>query len=142
MDEVPGGDERRDLRARLLGLFGFNAVYGHLPLGKNEVSPSIDIVGGATASLCAAQRAVATTSGGVTRINMLFDFENHAVRIESPYTGEALRITPKTAGDIAVRVPSWADVGNDSRWTAKRPDRFIVDGRILAPQRPTCRTCS
>ena len=90
MDEAPGGDERRDLRTRLLGLFGFNAVYGHLPLGKNEVTPSIDIVGGATASLCAAQRAVATTSGGVTRINMLFDYESDAVLVESPYTGNDL----------------------------------------------------
>ena len=36
MDEVPGGDERCDLRTRLLGLFGFNAVYGHLPLGKTR----------------------------------------------------------------------------------------------------------
>ncbi|MCY3896144.1 MAG: hypothetical protein OXG17_06730 [Chloroflexi bacterium] len=130
MDEVSGGDERCDLRTRLLGLFGFNAVYGHLPLGKNEVTPSIDIVGGATASLCAAQRAVATTSGGMTRINMLLDFENHAVRVESPYTGKALRITPKTTGDVGVRVPSWADVGAMAV-DGEEAGRFIVDGRIL-----------
>ena len=129
LDEIPGGDERCDLRTRLLGLFGFNAVYGHLPLGKNEVTPSIDIVGGATASLCAAQRAVATTGGGVTRINMLFDFENHAVRVESPYTGKALRITPKTAGDIAVRMPSWADV-EAILVDGEAAGQFIVGGRI------------
>lgn len=129
MDEAPGGDERRDLRTRLLGLFGFNAVYGHLPLGKNEVTPSIDIVGGATASLCAAQREVAETSGGVTRINLLFDYESDAVRVESPYTGAALRITPKVDGDIAVRVPSWADV--DAMTVDGQPAQpFIVDGRI------------
>ena len=129
MDEAPGGDERRDLRTRLLGLFGFNAVYGHLPLGKNEVTPSIDIVGGATASLCAAQREVALTSGGVTRINMLFDHESDAVRIDSPYTGDALRITPKVDGDLAVRLPSWADV--DAMTVDGQPaERCIVDGRI------------
>ncbi len=133
MDETPGGDERRDLRTRLLGLFGFNAVYGHLPLGKNQVTPSIDIVGGATASLCAAQRAVATTSGGVTRINMLFDFESDAVRIESPYTSDALRITPKIAGDIAVRVPSWADL-DAIRVDGHPAERFIVDGRLWLRQ--------
>ncbi len=133
MDEAPGGDERRDLRTRLLGLFGFNAVYGHLPLGKNQVTPSIDIVGGATASLCAAQRAVATTSGGVTRINMLFDFECDAVRIESPYTSNALRITPKIAGDIAVRVPSWADL--DAIRVDDHPaERFVVDRRLWLRQ--------
>ncbi|MCY3957747.1 MAG: hypothetical protein OXG65_05585 [Chloroflexi bacterium] len=138
MDETPGGDERRDLRTRLLGLFGFNAVYGHLPLGKNEVTPSIDIVGGATASLCVAHRAVATTSGGVTRINMLFDFENHAVRVESPYTCGALRITPKVAGDIAVRVPSWAVVGTIAVDGAEA-GRFLVDGRITLPAPPVGR---
>ena len=129
MDEAPGGDERHGLHTRLLGLFGFNAVYGHLPLGKNQVTPSLDIVGGATASLCAAQRAVATTSGGVTRINMLFDYDGDAVRIESPYTGDALRITPKSAGDIAVRVPSWANL--DTTTVEGQPaERFVVDGRI------------
>ena len=129
MDQAPGGDERRDLRTRLLGLFGFNAVYGHLPLGKNQVTPSLDIVGGATASLCAAQRATAPTSDGRTMVNMLFDYESDAVRIESPYTGGALRITPKTADDIAVRVPSWADL--DGTTVDGNPaERLIVDGRI------------
>jgi len=129
MDEAPGGDERRDLRSRLLGLFGFNAVYGHLPLGKNQVTPSLDIVGGATASLCAAYRAIAPASGGVTRVNMLFDYESDAVRVESPYTSDALRITPKMAGDISVRVPSWA--GLDQTTVDGQPaERHIVDGRI------------
>ncbi len=133
MDEAPGGDERRDLHTRLLGLFGFNAVYGHLPLGKNQVTPSIDIVGGATASLCAAQRTVATTVDGVTRVNMLFDFESDAVRIESPYTGDALRITPKISGDIAVRVPSWADL-NAIVVDGHSAERFVVDGRLWLRQ--------
>ena len=129
MDEASGGDERRDLRARLLGLFGFSAVYGHLPLGKNQVTPSLDIVGGATASLCAAQRAIAPTSGGVTRVNMLFDYEGDAVRVESPYPGDALRITPNIAGDIAVRVPSWANL-DETTVDGQPAERFIVDGRI------------
>ncbi len=130
MDQVPGGDERRDLRMRLLGLFGFNAVYGHLPLGKNEVTPSIDIVGGATASLCAVHREVAATGGGVTKINMLFDYESDAVRVESPYTGDALRITPKVEGDIAVRVPSWANL-DELSVDGLQARQFVADGRIL-----------
>ncbi len=134
MDEAPGGDERRGLRTRLLGLFGFNAVYGHLPLGKNEVTPSIDIVGGATASLCAAQREVAVTSGGVTRINMLFDVESDAVRVESPYTGADLGITPKVDGDIAVRVPSWADV--DAMTVNGQLAGRLMDDRRLTLRRP------
>ena len=135
MDEVPGGDERCDLRTRLLGLFGFNAVYGHLPLGKNQVTPSLDIVGGATASLCAAQRAISPTSGGVTQVNMLFDYESDAVRIESPYTAGALRITPKADMEIRVRVPSWADL--DGTTVDGNPaERFIVSGRITLRHPP------
>ena len=129
MDEAPGGDERSNLRTRLLGLFGFNAVYGHLPLGKNQVTPSIDIVGGATASLCAAQHAIAAASDGVTRINLLFDYEDDTVRIESPYTGDALRVTPKIAGDITVRVPSWADL-TETTVDTQPIERFVEDGRI------------
>ncbi len=112
MDETPGGDERRDLRRRLLGVFGFNAVYGHLPLGKTEVAPSLDIVGGAAASLCAAQRAAAPRRGGVTYVDLLFDDESPWVRVESPYTHPALRITPLAAGDVSVRIPSWADLSS------------------------------
>ena len=129
MDEAPGGDDRRDLRTRLLGVFGFNAVYGHLPLGKNEVSPSLDIVGGATASLCAAYKAIASTSGGVTRINMLFDYEDEDVRVESPYTSEALRVTPKTPGDVAVRLPSWADLGRTTV-DGQPAEPLVADGRV------------
>ena len=129
MDEAAGGDERRDLRTRLLGLFGFNAVYGHLPLGNIQVTPSLDIVGGATASLCAAHRAVASTSDGVTQINMLFDYEGDAVRIESPYTGDALRITPKADAHIRVRVPSWADL-EAMTIDGKPAESSISDGRI------------
>ena len=110
MEEVAGGDERRDLQTRLLGVFGFSAVYGHLPKGKHEAAPSLDIVGGATASLCAAQQAIAPTVNGATHINMLFDYESDDICIESPYTGPVLRITPKTAGDIHVRIPTWADI--------------------------------
>ena len=138
MAEVPGGDERCELRTRLLGLFGFNAVYGHLPLGKNQVTPSLDIVGGATASLCAAQRAISTTSGGVTQVNMLFDYESDAVRIESPYTGNALRITPKADMELRVRVPSWAD--RDATTVDGEPaERFIAEGRITLRHPPVGR---
>ena len=138
MAEVPGGDERCELRTRLLGLFGFNAVYGHLPLGKNQVTPSLDIVGGATASLCAAQRAISPTSGGVTQVNMLFDYESDAVRIESPYTAGTLRITPKADMELRVRVPSWADL--DGMTVDGNPaERFIVSGRITLRHPPVGR---
>ncbi|PPR20331.1 MAG: hypothetical protein CFH40_01999, partial [Alphaproteobacteria bacterium MarineAlpha10_Bin3] len=70
---IDGGDERHDIRGRLPGIFGFNAVYGHLPVGKNEAAPSLDIVGGAVASLCAAYRAMVRRKKNVTFVDLLFD---------------------------------------------------------------------
>ena len=64
---------------------------------------------------------------------MLFDFESDAVRIESPYTSDALRITPKIAGDIAVRVPSWADL-DAIRVDGHPAERFVVDRRLWLRQ--------
>jgi hypothetical protein len=109
MTEVPGGDERRNVNERLLGIFGFNAVYGHLPAGVNEAAPSLDIVGGVVSSLCAAYGAVTRRKGGVTYVDMLFNHESDSVKIESPYTGSGLRITPLVEGDVLVRVPTWVN---------------------------------
>ncbi len=134
MEEVAGGDERRDLQTRLLGVFGFSAVYGHLPKGKSEAAPSLDIVGGATASLCEAQLAIAPTVNGTTHVNMLFDYESDAICIESPYTGPALRITPKTAGDIHVRIPTWAD--SDAMTVNSQPARPLVRNSRLVLSDP------
>ena len=134
MEEVAGGDERQDLQTRLLGVFGFSAVYGHLPKGKSEAAPSLDIVGGATASLCAAQLAIAPTVNGTTHVNMLFDYESDAIRIESPYTGPALRITPRTAGNIHVRIPTWADI--DAMTVNSQPARPLVHNNRLVVSDP------
>jgi hypothetical protein len=106
---IEGGDERRDIRGRLPGIFGFNAVYGHLPAGKGEAAPSLDIVGGAVASLCAVYQAVVRRQDGVTHVDLLFDHETDEVTVGSPYTGPGLRVTPRAPGDIVVRLPGWVD---------------------------------
>ena len=43
------------------------------------------------------------------RVNMLFDYENGNVAIESPYTHNHLRIKIKQPGSLFVRMPSWVD---------------------------------
>ena len=42
-------------------------------------------------------------------INLFFDHETPAVKIESPYTHEALRIKVKQPGTLFVRRPSWVE---------------------------------
>ena len=107
--EVDGGDERRDIPGRLKGVFGFSAVYGHLPAGQGAAAPSLDIVGGAVASLCAAYRAVVCREDGETFVNLLFDHATDDIEIGSPYTGAGLRVTPRAPGDVLVRIPAWVD---------------------------------
>ena len=102
-------DGKRDVAARHCGAFGFPAPYGHAPLGKTLISFNMDIVGGAVGSLCEAYRAATQFDQAGHRVNLLFDHETDAIRIESPYTHPALRIWVKRPGPLFVRVPPWMD---------------------------------
>ena len=102
-------DGKRDVAARHCGAFGFPAPYGHAPLGETLISFNMDIVGGAVGSLCEAYRAATQFDQAGHRVNLLFDHETDAIRIESPYTHPALRIWVKLPGPLFVRVPPWVD---------------------------------
>ena len=102
-------DGKRDVAARHCGAFGFPAPYGHAPLGKSLLSFNMDIVGGAVGSLCEAYRAATQFDQAGHWVNLLFDHETDAIRIESPYTHPALRIWVKRPGPLFVRVPPWVD---------------------------------
>ena len=41
------------------------------------------------------------------RVNLLFDHETAAVRVESPYTHDVLRVEVKQPGPLWVRLPGW-----------------------------------
>jgi len=69
----------------------------------------MDIVGGVVGSLCEACRHVARRAASGVRVNLLFDWEIDAVRVESPYTGGALRVTARRPGPLWVRLPPWVD---------------------------------
>jgi hypothetical protein len=70
----------------------------------------MDIVGGATASLCEVlKHAVTTDPDGGQRVNLLFDYETDGIRVEAPYPSGQLRITPKHPVPLSVRIPSWVD---------------------------------
>ncbi|MAE61575.1 MAG: hypothetical protein CMJ49_09490 [Planctomycetaceae bacterium] len=104
-------DGKRNVADRHLGAWGFPAPYGHVSMakGRTNLSFNMDIVGGTTASLCEATRHCVITDGSGTWVNMLFDHETDAVKIESCYTHEALRVTMKQPGALWVRMPSWVD---------------------------------
>ena len=111
-------DGLRDVANRNLGAFGFPAAYTHYPISWTDSSDesirfAMDIVGGAVDSLLVASQSCASRIDQTTCIHLLFDYESDFVRVESPYTAEALRITPKVAGALAIRVPAWSDA---SQW--------------------------
>lgn len=106
-------DGRRDVAQRHRGAFGFPAPYGHAPLEDEAISFNMDIVGGAVSSLCEAWRHATTFAPGQGhRVNLLFDRETEAIRVESPYTGEALRVTLKQEGPLWIRKPAWVQTAD------------------------------
>ena len=94
----------------------------------------MDIVGGATASLCEAYRHVVTaTPDGGQAVNLLFDHETDGIKIESPYPSGQLRITAKRPGPISVRIPPWADTATI---TVKGATSTISDAAITIADPP------
>ena len=89
------------------GAFGFPAPYGHEPVEAETVGFNMDIVGGAVASLCEVYREMVRSGPAGHRVNLLFDHETEAVRVESPYTHDVLRVEVKQPGPLWVRLPGW-----------------------------------
>ena len=100
-------DGRRQVALRHLGAFGFPAPYGHRPLNAPRISFNMDIVGGAVASLCEVYRQTAESNRAGHWVHLLFDHENEAVAVESPYTHSHLRVRAKRPGPLFVRIPAW-----------------------------------
>lgn len=111
IDQPPnpdGIDGLRDLPRRHLGAFGFPAPYGHHPLGYKDVSFNMDIVGGATASLCEAYLEIARPEDDQQRVNLLFDHETDAIRLDAADSQGRLRVQTKRSGRLLLRIPPWA----------------------------------
>ena len=108
-----GKDGFRDVANRHLGAFGFPAPYGHesVGTGRGSISFNMDIVGGAVGSLCEAYREVVRSEPTGHWVNLLFDCETDAVRVQSPYTHDCLRIDLRQSGPLFVRVPPWLNRG-------------------------------
>ena len=69
-------------------------------------------MGGAVASLCEAYRDATRHDAAGHWVNLLFDHETNAIKVESPYTGVGLRVTLKRPGPLFVRIPAWTDAAS------------------------------
>jgi len=104
-DHRARADGQRDVARRHQGAFGFPAPYGHRPLGVERFGFNLDIVGGAVGSLCAAYEAISQMTDVGHKVNLLFDHETPALKVESPYTHGRLQVTLKVPGPLFVRLP-------------------------------------
>ena len=114
IEDPPNPDAVDGLRAladRHLGAYGFPAPYGHKSVGegRKNLSFNMDIVGGTVASLCEAYREVVRSEKTGHWVNLLFDHETEAVRVQSPYGSDGLVVELKQAGPLFVRIPPWIE---------------------------------
>jgi len=70
---------------------------------------NMDIVGGAVGSLCEAYRHIVRKEATGLWVNLLFDYEDVDIRVESNYTHDSLRITLRCSNPLWVRIPAWVN---------------------------------
>lgn len=119
MEDPPnpeGRDERRNVRARIRGAWGYCAPYGLLPYGggpgRSFMITTSDVVGAVVSALAEASVHTSTFEQNAHRVNLWFDDVTPHLAIQSPYTHRALRLTTKTPGPIHLRVPRWLSETN------------------------------
>ena len=131
----PGNvDGLRNMADRHRGAFGAPAPYGHQPLGREHVSFNMDIVGGAVGSLCETYRDATRFDDTGHHVNLLFDHETDAIKVESNYTHKALRVTLKRPGPLWVRIPSWTGRDQMQVQGAASGPRFVGSTLFIAHQ--------
>ncbi len=118
-----GVDGLRDVADRHLGAFGFPAPYGHRPLGLDCIMFHMDIVGGATSSLCEAYLNVVRREGDTRRVELLFDHEAEGLTVRLPYDDGVLELRAEEPGAVMVRVPPWVPAGE-----------LRLDGAVREPE--------
>lgn len=135
----PTGNAQQNFPLRLNGAFGFAAPYGYVATKNPSQTGAFhtDVTAGAVAGLAEIQTAAYSYTGGVHRINLLFDQSNDMITIETPYSGGSkLFITTKVAGDILIRIPAWADSTGIASALIGQNLSFGFDGdylRIVSP---------
>jgi hypothetical protein len=100
----------------------------------------MDIVGGATDSLCYAQDFGYEFRDAAHRVHLLFDRETDSIKVESRYGREALTITLKKPGALYVRLPSWLDTTRLHARTKKESLPLTVSNRYLCLPQPPVHT--
>lgn len=104
----PSHPETYCLASKSKGAFGFPCPYGHEDHPGADISFNWDIVGGGAGGLCEAVRTQCTTSGRLTSINLLFDYEDENFSFLNPYDHDDTAILQinNTAMRFRIRIPT------------------------------------
>lgn len=135
----PANDGQRDVVNRMYGAFGFPAPYGPVSTNIPRVTGGYfaDITAGAVSTLSEIKRASYKFKGGVHQINLLFDTDNENLRFASPYNGNGMAmVTPKVAGDIQLRLPTWVDRNVLSQSLLSQNVTFTLEEHYLHIESP------
>jgi hypothetical protein len=91
----------------------------------------MDIVGGGVGSLCEAYRDATRFDRTGHHVNLLFDHETDAIKVESNYTHDDFAVTLKKPGPLWIRIPSWV---NRRSLTPPAASRLIGDWIFIRDQ--------
>lgn len=110
----PEGDYRRDVLRRAAGGYAMQLPNDRMREGSWPLS-TIDITSGVVHALAECWRHRCTLANGQHRVNLLLDYEDGAVAIDSslPLVGRVV-IRAKARAHVYVRVPPWVAAGSVS----------------------------
>jgi len=106
--ENPGGDRDRDVIARSHGGYAMQLPNDRMREGDWPIS-TLDITSGAVHALAECWRSKCTEDNGMHQLNLLFNYEDDAIKIEShlPLVGR-IDFMMKQQGALRIRKPGWA----------------------------------
>ncbi|MEI7633219.1 MAG: LamG domain-containing protein [bacterium] len=108
----PPSDSQYMVRERVQGAYGFPSPYGHMSTQNPYFGGSffMDIVAGGVATVAEVKKNCCRFVNDNHYVNLLFDFENGAIRVQNPYASDGLlTVTLKTPGMLRIRLSSWVD---------------------------------
>ena len=101
-------EEMSQLDGRARGAFG--GIYRRHPNGWH--TPTTDVTAADLHCLCEIYDKITVATADGLRVNLHFDCDNQHARIEQVHgeQSRSVRITPKKAGRLLVRLPRWAPI--------------------------------
>lgn len=108
-NEENADDAKHYMADRVKGAFGFPTPYGHEDSPGTQISYNWDIIGG-TSGICWAKTYQVTEENDIYSINLLFDYENHQLKVTSPYgNNNVISLKLRVNKKVRIRLSSRID---------------------------------